>query len=318
MPAVDVLPTASEPLRRQLTTAGVGLTGATVRCDVRRSADGLVLDFADSTFKAVGAVGTRYRSLTAVDAVEWPGLYQGTALDLGAIVGGVAAGDVLTVTYYTTAPSALTLDQDELRVVAAGATAANVTDGTAAVLAGIITDHGAGSYVAPSVAGLALEATLTAMKGATFDTATDSLEALRNRGDAAWITGSGWAVAGDAMALTAGALTAVQAKVLSDATPFAGASIASILAFGAPPSAATVATQVWATAHGTPSVNTFGWLVWRHAQWGTEIADKAIVGQDLVLRSVDLATTYATVRLRDKDGNVIAPAVGETARFDPT
>jgi len=32
---------------------------------------------------------------------------------------------------------------------------------------------------------------LTAAKGATFDTSTDSLEAIRNRGDAAWTTGGG-------------------------------------------------------------------------------------------------------------------------------
>ena len=32
---------------------------------------------------------------------------------------------------------------------------------------------------------------LVAMKGATFDGGTDSLEAIRNRGDAAWITGAG-------------------------------------------------------------------------------------------------------------------------------
>jgi hypothetical protein len=46
------------------------------------------------------------------------------------------------------------------------------------------------------VAALALEATLTAMKGATFSEATDALEAIRNRGDASWITGGG-ASAGD-------------------------------------------------------------------------------------------------------------------------
>ena len=40
------------------------------------------------------------------------------------------------------------------------------------------------------VSSLALEATLTAMKGATFAGATDSLEAIRDRGDAAWITGT--------------------------------------------------------------------------------------------------------------------------------
>jgi hypothetical protein len=40
-------------------------------------------------------------------------------------------------------------------------------------------------------ANYALEATLTAIKGATFNGATDSLEAIRDRGDAAWTTGSG-------------------------------------------------------------------------------------------------------------------------------
>lgn len=34
--------------------------------------------------------------------------------------------------------------------------------------------------------------TLASMSGATFDTATDSLEALRNRGDAAWTTATGF------------------------------------------------------------------------------------------------------------------------------
>lgn len=42
---------------------------------------------------------------------------------------------------------------------------------------------------------LALEATLTAMKGSGFVTGTDSLEAVRNRGDSAWITGGGGSAA---------------------------------------------------------------------------------------------------------------------------
>jgi hypothetical protein len=45
--------------------------------------------------------------------------------------------------------------------------------------------------------GTTLPATLSAMSGATFDTATDSLEAIRNRGDAAWITGGGGGLTGD-------------------------------------------------------------------------------------------------------------------------
>ncbi|MGD8238256.1 MAG: hypothetical protein PVH68_06885 [Armatimonadota bacterium] len=42
-----------------------------------------------------------------------------------------------------------------------------------------------------SAGAAALEATLTDIKGATFDTATDSLEEIRDRGDAAWVTGGG-------------------------------------------------------------------------------------------------------------------------------
>lgn len=43
---------------------------------------------------------------------------------------------------------------------------------------------------APS--GMALEATLTAIKGATWSASTDTLEAIRDRGDAAWITATGF------------------------------------------------------------------------------------------------------------------------------
>jgi hypothetical protein len=39
--------------------------------------------------------------------------------------------------------------------------------------------------------GTTIPATLTDMSGATFATSTDSLEAIRNRGDAAWVTGGG-------------------------------------------------------------------------------------------------------------------------------
>jgi len=39
--------------------------------------------------------------------------------------------------------------------------------------------------------GTTIPATLTDMSGATFSSATDSLEALRNRGDSAWTTGAG-------------------------------------------------------------------------------------------------------------------------------
>lgn len=56
---------------------------------------------------------------------------------------------------------------------------------------------------------VSLETTLTAMKGATFDGATDSLEALRNRGDSAWITATGFATPTNITAATGITLAAV-------------------------------------------------------------------------------------------------------------
>ena len=44
---------------------------------------------------------------------------------------------------------------------------------------------------------------LVAMKGATFDTGTDSLEAIRDRGDAAWVTASGFSTHSAADVVTA-------------------------------------------------------------------------------------------------------------------
>ena len=50
--------------------------------------------------------------------------------------------------------------------------------------------------------GTTLPGTLADIKGATFDTATDSLEALRNRGDAAWVTATGFATSSALAAIT--------------------------------------------------------------------------------------------------------------------
>ena len=58
-------------------------------------------------------------------------------------------------------------------------------------------------------AAAALEATLTTMKGATFAGATDSLEAIRDRGDAAWITATGFATPTNITAATGVVLSGV-------------------------------------------------------------------------------------------------------------
>lgn len=62
---------------------------------------------------------------------------------------------------------------------------------------------------------LAKEATLTTMKGATFNGATDSLEALRDRGDAAWTTATGFALAVDYTTARAAKLDNLDATVSS-------------------------------------------------------------------------------------------------------
>jgi hypothetical protein len=60
--------------------------------------------------------------------------------------------------------------------------------------------------------GTDLPATLAAMQGATFDEATDSLEAIRDRGDAAWTTGGGGGGGGSLTVDQDAKLTAVYNK----------------------------------------------------------------------------------------------------------
>jgi hypothetical protein len=82
--------------------------------------------------------------------------------------------------------------------------------GAAAALVAIDLDHlsFAGAAPAPTAG-----SNLANLMGAGFLTATDSLEAIRNQGDAAWITAVGFAIPGSAMNLTAGALTAIGVEV---------------------------------------------------------------------------------------------------------
>lgn len=84
-------------------------------------------------------------------------------------------------------------------------------------------DTALGDYDSPTNAEMV--AAFTEIKGATFDGATDSLEAIRNQGDAAWITGGGddaatiaaavWA-AGVRTLTSSGTLTPEQATQLSE------------------------------------------------------------------------------------------------------
>jgi hypothetical protein len=80
-------------------------------------------------------------------------------------------------------------------------------------------------------------------------------------------------------------------------------------------SVASVPAAVWALPFGTPSANTFGWALWRLAQWGTEINPKRINGQNLELLAAGGGSVLVTVPLKDLSGGLIAPAPGEPARF---
>ena len=104
-------------------------------------------------------------------------------------------------------------------------------------------------------AAAALEATLTAMKGATFDTATDSLEALRNRGDAAWITATGFSTH------TAADIWAVATRVLTAGTNIALAKGTGVTGFN-DLDAAGVAAATWNAATVTyGTAGSYGLLI---------------------------------------------------------
>ena len=111
--------------------------------------------------------------------------------------------------------------------------------------------------------GTTIPGTLSDMAGATFNTSTDSLEALRNRGDVAWITATGfsthsaadvWAVGTRTLTsfsfdagLTAAAIDAIWNELQSGHTTAGsfGEYLDSAVSGVTAPSAASVADAVW-------------------------------------------------------------------------
>ena len=129
---------------------------------------GSFVNIADEIHEIATASGIYYLDLTADE----------TNGDVVAIqVKTATAGTKTTVlVFYTSAQSLNTIDTN-IDTLLTRLTAAR---------AGYLNNLSAGAA--------ALEATLTTMKkkaAGTYNRETDSLEALRNRGDAAWITGSG-------------------------------------------------------------------------------------------------------------------------------
>lgn len=65
-----------------------------------------------------------------------------------------------------------------------------LNDISIADVSGALTSYGVSTATNVSAVQTAVLADTSLMKGATFDTLTDSLESIRNRGDAAWVSGS--------------------------------------------------------------------------------------------------------------------------------
>jgi hypothetical protein len=140
-------------------------------------------------------------------------IYYDEVFDAGS---GYASGDMIRITFKN---QKITVSANDYEITGAGngwmfhtRIDGGVAGDSAAAVANAVWDEAIADHIAgtsfgaknqkvvpsetlndykASVAALALEATLTAMKGATFSEATDSLEAIRNRGDISWITGGG-------------------------------------------------------------------------------------------------------------------------------
>lgn len=99
-----------------------------------------------------------------------------------ALVSGRIAADAIAISGSTAAADAVEANIGNLdAAVSSRLATAGYTAPDNASIAAILVDTGT-----------TLPATLADMAGATFDTSTDSLEALRNRGDAAWTTATGF------------------------------------------------------------------------------------------------------------------------------
>jgi hypothetical protein len=136
----------------------------------------------------------------------------------------VDSGTVTTLTNLPAVPTnwltAAGIAADAIAEIQTGlATPTNITAGTITTVTNL-TNAPADMALNSTVA---KETTLTNIKGATFDTATDSLEAIRNRGDAAWVTATGFSTLDAPGVRTAVGLAAANLDTQLDAIPTASA-----------------------------------------------------------------------------------------------
>lgn len=154
-----------------------------------------------------GALSVR-NVFTVLDEAVYDALFGTVAL---ATATNITAGTITTVTNVTT------VNGLAANVITAAATAA---DFTTEIQSGLAT--AAALATVDGVVDSILVDT-TAMKGATFDTSTDSLEAIRNRGDAAWVTATGFSTLDAAGVRTAVGLASANLDTQLAALPTAGA-----------------------------------------------------------------------------------------------
>jgi hypothetical protein len=150
--------------------------------------------------------------LTALGDGSWATEAGGTGDQFSAIPDMATATNQATIAGY--------IDTEIAAIVVA---LSNLNDPTAAAIADAVWDEtsfghdGAGSAGRQLWAVLdavpnnsELEAAFTEIKGATWDSGDDTLEAIRDRGDAEWTTATGFAVAGSEMNLADDAITAAK------------------------------------------------------------------------------------------------------------
>lgn len=212
--------TASNILRFTLKSSvtGQGLTGLSsassgliISTICNNEATATAYTVAASNVETITTLGT-YSAPTAskcrfkeVSATNHPGLYEfqfadarfNVASSKALVISVSGATNLLGADYEVELVDNTAKDvYDRIGAAGAGLTVLASASNLAAVAAYVDTEIGA------------IIAHLLAMKGATFSEATDSLEALRDRGDVAWITGgSGGATAGEVWAYAQRSLT---------------------------------------------------------------------------------------------------------------
>lgn len=233
---IATLATAAE-LAKVPKSDGTATWNATALASINSQCDTALADYDGPTNAEMVArtlAAASYATAAALDAVD---NYIDT--EIGALTTAVA--DLPTNSELATALAAA-----DDAVLAAIATAQNDLD----VLTG--TDGVTLATSQPNYAP-ATSAQAVAIQGATFDTSTDSLEAIRNRGDAAWTTATGFSTLDAAGVRTAVGLASANLDTqLADLPTVAEFEARSLVAadyfvvgdYTAPPSAASIRAEI--------------------------------------------------------------------------